>query len=62
MPSSENDPLKIEYFIFLTFNTANAGYPNPPISNVDSNSGCFPASAHSHLNNDYFRSKTTKYN
>lgn len=25
IPSSENDPLKIEYFIFLTLSTANAG-------------------------------------
>lgn len=61
IPSSENDPLKIEYFIFLTFSTAKAGYPKPPISSVDSNSGCLPASAHSHLNNN-FLVRPYKYN
>lgn len=53
IPSSEKDPLKMEYFIFLTFRTAKAGYPKPPISNVDSSSDCLPASAHSHLNDDF---------
>lgn len=58
IPSSEKDPLKIEYFIFLTFRTAKAGYPKPPISKVDSSSDCLPASAHSHLNKDYYINKS----
>jgi hypothetical protein len=58
IPSSEKDPLNMEYFIFLTFRTAKAGYPKPPISNVDSSSDCLPASAHSHLNGDYFINKS----